>query len=715
MNRPLFSTSWYRVASLRPRLRRHAEIHRHTYRGQTWYVLQDRATERYHRFSPAAYAAIGLLDGRRTVQQIWNHLQATLGDEAPTQDEIIQLLGQLHAADGMQCETSPDTDDLLRRFERQSKQKWQRRVFSLFSWQFPLIDPEPVLRRFAPLARPFMTWGGLALWLAIVVPAMLVAASHWSELAGNIVDRVTTPQNLLLLWLLFPVIKILHELGHAFAVKAFGGEVHEIGVMLLVFTPVPYVDASAASGFRNKWHRAVVGAAGMAVELVLAAVAVYIWVTVQPGTLRALAYNTVLIAGVSTVLFNANPLLRFDGYYILADVLEIPNLRQRATKYFGYLAERYLFGHPDSTPPESTPGERAWFVGFGAASFVYRILVTVAIIFFLLDEIFLIGALFGAAAIVLWGVVPIAKGAAFLWNSPRLQEVRPRAVAVCAGLVLLIVGVISLAPMPFRTRAEGVVWIPENAFVRAGTDGFIRRIVAGPGQSVKVGDILVECEDPELTTEMKTLEFRLREIDARHRDEYSRDLVKAQLLLEERRYVEEQLARARERANDLTIRSHNAGQFVVAAVEDLPGRFLKQGDQVGYVVDLSTTTVRALVDQTDIDLILRELDHVDVRVAERLSEPHRASVQRVVPAATDELPSPALGTEGGGQVALDPQSKEGKKTLQRLFQVELALPSATGTVNAGGRVLIRFDHGARPLGVQWYRAIRQTFLSRFNV
>src|SRR6185503_20228443 len=148
---------------------------------------------------------------------------------------------------------------------------------------------------------------------------VLIGAAHWSDLTANLIDRVTTPHNLVLLWFLFPVIKALHEFGHAFAVKVFGGEVHEMGIMILVLSPVPYVEASASSAFSSKWQRMIVGAAGMGVELVLAAIAVYVWVSVEPGSVRTLAYNTILIAGISTVIFNANPLLRFDGYYILAD------------------------------------------------------------------------------------------------------------------------------------------------------------------------------------------------------------------------------------------------------------------------------------------------------------------------------------------------------------------------------------------------------------
>ena len=169
-----------------------------------------------------------------------------------------------------------------------------------------------------------LRWAGPAPLAAGGGTAVLLAAIHWHDLTEDFMDRVLVPHNLLLLWLVFPVLKTLHEFGHAFATKVYGGEVHEMGVLLLVFTPCPYVDASAASAFRTKWHRIIVGAAGMIVELFLASLALFVWLNVEPGVVRAVTYNVMVIAGISTVLFNGNPLLRYDGYYIFADYLEIP-------------------------------------------------------------------------------------------------------------------------------------------------------------------------------------------------------------------------------------------------------------------------------------------------------------------------------------------------------------------------------------------------------
>jgi putative peptide zinc metalloprotease protein len=711
----LFSPSWYRVAGLRPRLRSHAQIHRHQYRGQTWYILQDLSSERFHRFSPSAYMIIGLMDGKRTVQEIWDTALAQLGDDAVSQDEVIQLLGQLHSADVLQCDVPPDTAELFRRRQKQVRTQRQRKLMSLFAWQIPMFDPERLLDRYMPHVRPLFSWAGLALWGAVVGTAMVLGWTHWPELSENVLDQLLLPHNLLLIWLLFPIVKLVHEFGHAFAVKAYGGEVHEMGIMILVLTPVPYVDASSAWAFRSKWQRVLVGGAGMAVEVFIASLALFLWVNLEPGVLRALCYNTILIAGISTVLFNANPLLRFDGYYMLMDYLEIPNLRQRATQYLIYLCERYLFGKRDVDRPNASAGERAWFVGFSVTSFLYRILVIIAILLFLGEQSLLLGLIFAGSTAFAWLVLPAMKIGNYLANSPRIRRVRYRAVTTAGLLLGGLVVLFTAVPIPLRTLTEGVVWVPEEGIVRAGADGFIARVVATPGTWVKPGDVLVECQDLDLSTEARVLEGQLRELDARHRQATADNRVQAELVDEQRKVIQENLARARERLQDLTVRAQIAGLFVMPNSSDLPGRFVQRGQTLGHVVDVDTVTVRTLVSQEQIDLVRQDTRAVEVRLAERFGTIARAEVQRVVPGASNELPSAALGTQGGGALPVDPTDEEGRKSVQKYFQVDVQLNGEKRPVNIGGRAYVRFDHGWEPLAFQWYREARQVFLSRLNV
>ena len=276
--------------------------------------------------------------------------------------------------------------------------------------RFKLFDPEKFLVRFEPFVRPVFNWVGALVWLALVGYAVFLVGVHWPEFTRNVTDRVLAPENLVLVWIIFPILKALHEFGHAFAIKLLKGEVHEMGIIFLVFTPIPYVDASSSLAFRSKWERALVGAAGIFVELFLAAIAVLVWVNVEPGFVRSVAYNVVLIAGVSSLLFNVNPLLRFDGYYILMDLLEIPNLGQRGNRYLAYLVQRYLFGIRDAEPPLSSRGERIWFSIYSSAAFVYRIFIYTAIIVFIASNFFIAGVLIALWAIASMIVYPLFKG-----------------------------------------------------------------------------------------------------------------------------------------------------------------------------------------------------------------------------------------------------------------------------------------------------------------
>ncbi len=322
---PLQSQHWYRVAGLKPVLGSHGKFHRHIYRGNVWYVLRDETSGRTHRFTPIAHDFIARMNGQRTVAEIWSLTENAPDDEALTQDEVLELLGKLHAADLLIADITPDSQELLQRYRSQERKKWKTKLGSPLSIRIPLLDPDRFLERTLAWVSPLFTRTGLTAWLAVVATAVVLAVSHWSELTENLTDRVLTPENLFLLWLSYPVIKLLHELGHGYAAKHWGGEVHEMGIMFLVLLPLPYVDASSASAFPDRRKRAFVGAAGMVVEMFLASVALFVWLNVEPGLLRTLAFNVMFIGGVSTLLFNGNPLLRFDGYYVLADVIDIPN------------------------------------------------------------------------------------------------------------------------------------------------------------------------------------------------------------------------------------------------------------------------------------------------------------------------------------------------------------------------------------------------------
>jgi len=261
----LYSNSWHRVSTLRPRLRSHIHIHRHVYRGEVWYVMQDQSNGEFHRYTPEANLLISLMDGRRTVQEIWEIACGQLDDDAMPQDEVIRLMAQLHRADVLTTDRAPDVRDLVERRKRQRMQKIKQYIGNPSALKMPLVDPDRWLTRTLPAYRWLFTWVGALLWLAVVAAGTALGAMHWQTLTHNIWDQVFSTGNVLAMALVYPVVKAIHELGHACAVKARGGEVHEIGLMFLLLVPIPYVDASASSAFADKRWRMLVGGAGILV------------------------------------------------------------------------------------------------------------------------------------------------------------------------------------------------------------------------------------------------------------------------------------------------------------------------------------------------------------------------------------------------------------------------------------------------------------------
>ena len=715
MDETLHSSLWYRVAHLRPRLRSHIRIHRHHYRGQLWYVLQDRMSGRYNRFSPSAYLLISLMDGRRTVQQIWDKACGELGDDVLTQNDVIRLLSQLHHADALQSDVLPDTEGMA---DRATKLRQRKKVLSFINpiaIRIPLFDPDEFLGATMALARPAFSWIGALLIFGTIAYGIVLAALHWTEITGNITDRVFATENLLVLFITYPLIKAFHELGHGYAVKRWGGEVHEIGVMLLVFMPVPYVDASAAAAFRSKWARALVGSAGIIVEMLLAALALIFWVEMEEGFTRTLLYNVMLIGGVSTLLFNGNPLLRFDGYYVFADLLEIPNLGIRSNRYLGYLIQRYGFGVKEAKSPVTAPREAGWLFFYSIASFVYRMFLVSAIVLLIASKFFFVGVFLAVWACIMMLGFPIAKAVWFVLASPVLRRNRERAFAVCALVAAALATLLAVIPVPHSTVAEAVVWVPGSSVVHAKTGGVVTEVLAPIGERATVGEPLLRLEDPFLEARVGALEARAKALQLRLAAARVTDVSEAAILALQTARAEADLQREKQRQSDLWVKSHADGTFVVRSPNDLIGKFVRQGDVIGHLVDQDQPTLRVLIPEDSIDLVRERTRKLEVRFADRADRVLAAEVIREVPLVSDRLPSVAFSTAGGGEIMMDPTNPENAKALTKTMQMEIRLANPPATVFLGSRVYVRFYHGERPLAERIYLDIRQLFLRRFLV
>jgi putative peptide zinc metalloprotease protein len=718
MSGVLMADSWYRMRQLRPRLRGHVRIHRHEYRGEVWYVIEDRIGAKHQRFNFQAYRVIHLMDGSRTMDELWGVLCADPNDQTPTQSDVLRLLSTLHAADLVQVDVTPDVAELLQRRAKQVRSLWLSRLGNPLGLRIPLFDADALLTRWVQVARRTAGRAGATAWavawLVVVVPALLMVPAQWSALIAHSRDQLLATDNLLMLALLFPLVKLIHELGHGLACKAFGAEVHETGLMLLALYPVPYVDASNSSAFVSKWQRALVGAAGMLAELFIAALAFYAWLMLEPGAARGVAYNVAVLASVTTLFFNANPLLRFDGYYILIDLIEAPNLGARANRYWQYLAERYLFGVRRTEPPHATAGEKRWFVFYAPVSYVYRLVISFSIALFVATKLFVVGvvmALWTLAQSVLW---PLIKAGKALIGAPQFADRGGRVRAVVGVSLLALALLLFAIPLPHHTMATGVLWLPENAIVRAESAGFVRQLLAQPGAAMAKGQPVLDMVEPGLAARIAVQEAKDDELQAQYDAAWGQSQSKAQQIEQQLGRETAALARLQDEASRLTLRTHAAGTLLVQDPEDLPGRYLKQGDVVGYLHTPDAALVRLVVSQSEVDAVRLDTRSVEVRMVQATESPWRATLARSTPGAVHQLPSAVLGTTGGGPQPTDPRDDKGLTTLESVFEFELLLPPEAPHDFLGSRVHVRFDHAPEPIGWRIGRAVRRLFLSQFS-
>lgn len=708
----LFSPNWFRVANLHPQLGGHVQVRRQSSRDALWYVFTDTATGRQHRLNDIAYQFAGRCNGRHSVNQIWEALLRKLGDHAPSQEEIIRLIGQLTEGGMLQVEKLSDVEALFERHEeRASKQR--RSALNPLSFRLNLFNPDRLLRRFDGFGQQlFRTWV-LGLWTAIVGLALISGFAHWDELRAHAATYLLTPRYLILMWLCFPVIKAVHELAHGLAVRRWGGEVTQMGIALLVLIPAPFVDASAASAFRPAYQRVMVSAAGIMVELLIAALALFAWLNIEPGLPRDIAFVLAFIGSVSTVLFNGNPLLRFDGYYMLSDALNLPNLAPRSSRYWAYLAQRYLLKLPGAQSPEPASGEWVWLLIYAPLSWLYKLFIGMMITFWVASKSFFLGLAAGLFLLVTTLAQPLHKVLRFAFFSPVLGTQRMRSRLITTGVAAVVLLAIGVMPMPSTTVAEGVVWLPERAQLRAETGGFIVSIAARDGDRVKPGQLIAVLEDPALEASRRELQGKLDGLRAEHYQTFLSDPYKAKNADEAMQRVAAELARTEERLAQLEVRAQIDGRLVMPRQQNLPGTFMKQGAMLGYVFSPDQVRVRAVVDEHDIALVRERTRSVDVLLAERAWQRLDAGLTRETPAATQTLPSAALGDRAGGSRITDPADKDGVKTLEPVFLVDLTLP-VNSTNRVGGRAWVHFDHGASPLIVQWTRRVQQLFLKHFS-
>lgn len=714
----MHSARWYRVADLKPCLSNQVRLQRQSLRGETWYVLSNPAMGRHVRLNLAAYEIVGRLNGERTVQQVWDR-SLQHGHDVATQDEVIDILAQLREAQLVQFDRAADFDVMLPHLEQMVRPRGRS---NLLAWRVPLGNPAWLLDRLQPVQAMLFSRIALAIWLALAVSLLVLGVQHASRLFAFGQLWLVTPRFAALALFLFVPIKLIHELAHGLAVRRWGGEVREAGFTLMLLVPVPYVNASAASSFGQRRHRIMVGAAGIMAEVVLAALALPLWLWLGDGLLRDAAFATLVISGVSTVVFNLNPFQRLDGYYILTDALELPNLGPRSRTWWVSLVGRRVLRVPGSEAMPVAKGEAPWLAAYAPMSWLSGVLIALLSVLWLGQVSLVLGLV--AGGLLFWQMLlrPVARLMAQLKTAALTQSdtaQRWHRLLLGAGAVLALA---LLVPVPQSMLIQGVVWPPDQAQLRADESGLIETVLARDGEVVKAGDVVLQLANPQLESSRLRQVARISALEARLIDAMPGDVrsalndgragdAKAELAA-----AQAALARLDERAAALAVVAHTDGRVALPKGSDLPGQFVRQGSLIGQVLTGAPLTVRVAVPEALAADVRNLSGDVGVWLAASPRTAHAAALTRGSGGAVMQLPSAALSAKHGGELQTDPRDPDDIKLLQPVVLMDVRLNAGTQREDErmGDRAWVRFASGWSPLIVQVARAARRAVLRRFN-
>ena len=676
---------------------------------ETIYHIEAPSRGAFYRIGYAEYVFLSLFDGSLTVAQALTVTARRLGTKALSQEEGLRVAHWLlenqlahDAEQGVANSTHIGTN-------RGSGASVMQQ-FNPFWIKVPLGSPESLLGALLPIfGWLFSRWATLA-GLTVIVFGIGSLASHWDKFAIS-AQSVFAPNNWLWLGLAWIALKLIHELAHAIACKSYGGEVRDTGVIFVLLAPLAYVDVTSCWRFPSKWQRIHVAAAGMYAELVLAAVAVMLWARTDSPMVAHLLHSVIIMASVSTLLFNANPLMRFDGYYILADLTGIANLATDGSRFVNQLAARVFYGTRMSTT--STAGWQLWCVRvYGVASAAWRVLICCSLAGAAAIMFHGAGLLLAIAAILIWFGRPVVRVISGL--TQRFHESRTsfmRAVGVGSAIAVSMIVVLTQFPWPGSMTAPAVVDYAELAQIRSRASGFIAHIHVDDGEAVVEGQLLLELRNEELLVEQRELELAFEQGEIRRRTALGKhNAAEAQIAERDLQAITQRLAEVQRRTNGLRVFAPVNGRVVARNLRQRLGTYVKEGAELLAVGDEQSKELVISVGQEEIDTVLPLVGEAACfRIRGRFAG--RGEFQRIEPRASTDLPHPALSSAVGGPLVVK-QADDMDQSLLRLaeprFRGVIALgPSEARDLGVGQRGYAMLGLRRQTVGeVIWLRGSR---------
>jgi putative peptide zinc metalloprotease protein len=733
----------FRSSTTRPvSLKRRGDLvtNRQVYQGQAWWVVKDPISLHYFRFRPEEYWLLDMLDGQKSLEVLKEQFEAKFPPRRITVEELSRFVATLHRSGLVIGDRPGQGPQLFERRRQRIWKQWMAWLANIMSMRFRGIDPDRLLTRLDPWFGWLFSPPAILCMLAFVASAVLLVLVNFDTFRSKLPEfhQFFAAGNWLYLAIALGVTKVLHEFGHGLSCKHYGGECHEMGMMLLVFTPCLYCDVSDSWMLPSKWKRAAIGAAGMYVEVIIASIATFLWWNSHPGIFNQLCLDVMFVSSVSTILFNANPLLRYDGYYILSDVLEIPNLRQKATTILGRIASRWCLGIKQPEDPFLPQRNRGLFALYAVASSIYGWVVSLSIFLFVWSvfkpyRLEVLGQILAGAA--LWGLVvkPIHGMIKFLNVPGRRDEVKTKNLVFTAIVAAALAGAIALIPLPQRVWCAAELRPRGEETVYVTVPGRLESLAVKPGSLVKKGDEIARLSSIDLDLEIADLEGKASQSRSRlnslERERFTDPAAGLEIgtVEESLKSVEEQLDKKRKDRRDLVLVAPRDGIVLpapaVAPPKDGSGRLppwsgnaLKdknlgatflEGTVLCMVGEPEKFEAVMVVDQSEVEFIAKG-QQVDLKLDSFPWQTFTGTVAEIAETHI-ETSSERLSVKAGGQVPTETTEEGREQPISTSYEAMMSLDDTEAVLTPGMRGTARIKVGSRTVGQWLLRLIWQTF------
>lgn len=733
------------TSSRKLNLRKRGDLSIRTQRhqGKQYYIVKDPVGLGYFRLREEEYAVLEMLDGNTSLDQIKETFERRFAPQQLTLKQLQFFIGQLHRNGLIVSSVGGQGEQLLKRKHEKQKREILGKFTNILAIRFKGVDPERLLvwmHRY--LGWIYSKWC-IGFCLLLMLSAIALVTVQFDEFTSKLpaFHEFFQAKNAVWLIIALAVTKIIHEFGHGLTCKHFGGECHEIGVMFLVLTPCLYCNVSDSWMLPNKWHRIYISIGGMFVELVIASICTFIWWFSEPGFINYLCLSTIFVCSVSTILFNGNPLLRYDGYYVLSDLMEIPNLWQKSRSVLHRTLGRWCLGlkfPPDPFLPEK---HHFWFGLYAVSSSVYRWVVLLSILWFL-NEVFepyrlqILGQMLAVVSITGLVVMPLYQVFKFFWVPGRLGQVKPLRATVSFALVVVAIVAVLYAPIPRRVFSSLVVEPRDARRVYVVAPGELETVHVQPGDHVQEDDPLAQLKNLDVELEIKRLSNRLEElrglerslISIRNRENNTEISMRMAEAAEEKRSIQAQLDELEHRKNQLTLRAPIAGTILPPRPVPEPPKeerqqlrtwvgsplepqnlrsYLETGTLLCMIGDPLQVEVVLAIDQGDIEFV-QIGQEVEILLDELPDHPFRGTITEISESELEAAPEAISAKVGGDLQTRTEQSgreKPASTTYQARVPLEIDDPRLLMNLTGQGKI----QAGWTTVGSMGYRYLRQTF------